>query len=120
MANKERLKNSTGLFKAKRKLYKGTPTIFVNGAPIHGGAVLYRNDPAGPMRFRHESHSFRKICPDIVMAYANFEVKPDQDLTYVNKWFEELFSEHPHAFGACHIGLQPSLEWVQANPTFET
>lgn len=116
MANKNKLRCPHGNFKAQLRIYKGTPTIFVNGKPIYGGAILFRNDPVNSGRFRYDLPSLRMADPEIVMIYANLEVGSIQKFSIIEDWMAQTFSQHPNALGACHIGIQPSLEWANSHP----
>ena len=109
-------KQWTKQIKAERRTYQGVPTIFVNGKPIHCGAVLFRNDPTGTERFRYDLPSFRKTNPEMVMIYANLEVESTQNFSVIEDWIAQTFSQHPNALGALHIGIRPSLKWVEDHP----
>ena len=102
--------------KAERRVYRGVPTVFVNGKPIHCGAVLFRNDPTEVPRSPYGLPSFGQISPELVMIYSNLEVGPEHDFTAIENWFDQIFSDNPQALGACHIGLQPSLKWAEDHP----
>ena len=112
--NSKQWKNS---IKAKRRMYRGAPTIFVNGKPITFGAVLYTNNPlATPHPPYYGLPSFQQISPELVMAYGMFEVGNNENITIIERWLDKMFSDNPRALGACHIGLRPSLEWVLDHP----
>jgi len=95
--------------------YCGSPTVFVNGQPIHFAAVLFRNDHLEKRRSTYGPPSLSSIRPEIVMLYANVEVGSDRHISSIQAWMERAFSQHPQALGACHLGLQPSMKWTEAH-----
>ncbi|NQT19269.1 MAG: hypothetical protein HQ592_06160 [Planctomycetes bacterium] len=101
-----------GAVVAERRLYRGAPTIFVNGAPIHGESVLFRT------RSGYSWPSLSRIDPEIVVPYVFFRVGPDAqpDFTEIEGHFTELFDKHPRALGGYIVNLLPSRDWVRAHP----
>ena len=117
MVLKKNSKQWTNRIKAKRRMYRGAPTIFVNGKPITCGAVLFCNNPiATPHPPYYGVPSFQQISPELVMAYGMFEVGNSENFTTIERWLDKIFSDNPQALGACHIGLRPSLEWALDHP----
>lgn len=101
---------------AELREHRGIPTVHVNGEPFHIGAVMHRNVPGSESPYRNEIPSLAAINPTVVMAFSSFDVGPDPNFFEIEKWFERAFTKHKRALGACHIGLQPSADWVRANP----
>ncbi len=102
--------------RAERRRYRGAPTVFVNGQPVHVGAVMFRNVPGQGTRFAREIPSLSAARPTVVMAFSSFQVGPDSDFLSIERWYDKTFSQHPEALGACHVGLEPSMEWALSHP----
>ncbi|MCC6444713.1 MAG: hypothetical protein IT210_14800 [Armatimonadetes bacterium] len=104
-----------GTSKGLRNSYsqpRGALTIFINGRLIHGGAVLFRKAPRG-------YPSFGKAEPEIVMfSCVPFQVGPEGafDLGPIAAMFEKVFTRHPKALGACMMSMQPAPEWIARHP----
>lgn len=100
---------------AERRCHRGVPTVFVNGEPLHFGAVLFRDAPYGPPSDRYAAPSLAATAPPIVMVYGHFEVPDEERIEQTIGWLERVFDAHPDALGACHIGLSPSRDWVRTH-----
>lgn len=110
---REKSNNDTRITTALR-LYRGAPTIFVNGKPIHGGFVgtrggshLLASRPEGvaPLTSGNVDYQIIFIGPDGAYDTAGME-----------KDFVEIFEQHPQAFGGIVLGLRPTRDWIAANP----
>ena len=96
---------------ARMRLYRGAPTIFVNGRPIHGGFVGTRGGshflaakPEGvvPLTFNGTGYQMVFVGPG-----GAFDIdKLEADMA-------QLFEENPQAFGGVVLGLRPNNEWIR-------
>lgn len=102
-----------GKYVAEMRLYRGAPTIFVNGRPIHGGFAgtrggshFLQSDPEGvaPLTWNKRGYQMIFIGPG-----------GEYDTTDLESDLEELFEICPEAFGGIVIGMRPTREWIKGN-----
>lgn len=97
---------------AERRLYRGVPTLFVNGQPIHGGGVVFRESPWGPP-------AFGAIDPEIAYIFtSHLFVGPEDELEIAatEQRLESVFREHPATLAGCIVSLLPSETWRRRYP----
>ncbi|MHC4871282.1 MAG: hypothetical protein ACYTFY_05510 [Planctomycetota bacterium] len=98
---------------AEKRNYRGAPTIFVNGKPIHGGFVgtrggshLLAAKPEGvaPLSYNGTDYQMVFVGPD-----GEFDTAP------LENCLAEIFDKNPQALGGVVLGMRPSKEWVKKN-----
>ena len=99
---------------AKVRRYRGAPTIFVNGRPIHGGFVGTRGGshflqakPEGVVPLTWGGVGWQMVFVGPGGAFGTdklIEVMAD------------LFERNPQAFGGVVLGLRPGRDWIAQHP----
>lgn len=114
MTSMRRKPTGLGRIVTRLGMYRGAPTIFVNGQPIHGGFVgtrggshLLAAKPEGiaPLSYKNVDYQMIFIGPDGAYDTAGME-----------RDFTEIFEKHPRALGGLVLGMRPTRDWIAANP----
>ena len=98
--------------KAKIKLHKGVPTVFVNGKPFHLGSACIDCQRERPI-------AFLKTNPESICLMWPTEmgtIDDEPDLEAIEHRFADVLNEFPNVLLSCVLKVMPSLNWISQHP----